>query len=94
MIKDTKIYDFKQEDENVKIYSVEFNNQENARATYECLKDKVADCQLKDYTLKLRLTDTDVYTLIGEADQLKNVKKIEDVSNSVKEAYIAMEEGK
>ncbi len=94
LIKDTKIYDFIQQDESVKIYSVEFNDQDNAKLAYEYLKEKSVDCEYKDYTVKIRLTDGDVYSLIGDAGQLKNVKKIEDVSNSVKEAYIAMEEEK
>lgn len=94
LIKDTKIYDFIQQDESVKIYSVEFNDQDNAKLAYEYLKEKSVDCEYKDYTVKIRLTDGDVYSLIGDAGQLKNVKKIEDVSNSVKEAYIAMEEDK
>ncbi len=69
---------------------MEFTNKDIAGTVYEQLSAKSVDCELRENTIKIK--NNEVYSLLGDLKQLSNVKKIEDVSNSVKEAYIAMEE--
>ncbi len=90
LIKDRKIFDFQRQDSECKAYLVEFTNKDIAGTVYEQLSAKSVDCELRENTIKIK--NNEVYSLLGDLKQLSNVKKIEDVSNSVKEAYIAMEE--
>lgn len=94
LIKDTKIYVCSNDKEGrAKVYSVEFANSEDSIAACEALKNKGVDCEQSGSTLKIRIVEGDIFDALLEIKAF-NVKKFEDISNSVKEAYLAMEKKK
>ena len=91
LIKDTRIH-LCSEDTNKKqkVYYIEFDSLDDASSAYNLLLEKNVDCELCDYSVKIRLSDGDILTLLIELKKF-SIKKYEDISNSIKEAYIAME---
>jgi ABC-2 type transport system ATP-binding protein len=92
LIKDTKIYLCSDEETNnqQKVYSVEFDSFDRASSAYKFLQEKDIDCELCDLSVKIRLSEGDIFTLLADLEGF-SIKKFEDISNSIKEAYIAME---
>ena len=91
LIKDKKIY-LHSEDKivNGKLYSVEFDSVDNASQAYKLLQEKGVTSELDGYSVKIRLAEGDIFEVLVCLKDL-NIRKYEDISNSLKEAYIEME---
>ena len=71
-------------------YLLELFDDEQARKVCEILKQKGIKCEIDGYKVKTELNGENIYELVAELKDCP-VKKIEDISYSVKEAYLNME---
>lgn len=71
-------------------YLLEFFDKDHSQKVYDELSKNGLTCDLQDYTVKVTLDGQNIYTLIDEFKEYP-VKKMEDITYSVKEAYLDME---
>lgn len=72
-------------------YLLEYLDKDHAKKTYDALSQKGLNCSLQDYIVKVVLAEQNIYDLIDEFKEYP-IKRIEDITHSVIEAYLAMEE--
>lgn len=72
-------------------YLLEYLDKDHAKKTYDALSQKGLNCSLQDYTVKVVLAEQNIYDIIDEFKEYP-IKRIEDITHSVIEAYLAMEE--
>ena len=94
LLKGTKIYDCTApQPMGGKRYQLDFFDKDSANQAFSVLHENGYQCSLQDFSIKIFGEDMRITQII---DCLKyfNIKKIEDISYSVKEAYLDMESGK
>ncbi len=72
-------------------YLLEYLDKDHAKKIYDVLSQKGLNCSLQDYIVKVVLAEQNIYDLIDEFKEYP-IKRIEDITHSVIEAYLAMEE--
>lgn len=72
-------------------YLLEFFDKEQAKTVCDAFLKKGLKCDLQNYTVKVVIAEQNIYELIDEFKEYP-IKKIEDITYSVKEAYLDMEE--
>jgi len=72
-------------------YLLEYLDKDHAKKTYDALSQKGLNCSLQDYIVKVVLAEQNIYDIIDEFKEYP-IKRIEDITHSVIEAYLAMEE--
>lgn len=72
-------------------YLLEYLDKDHAKKTYDALSQKGLNCSLQDYIVKVVLAEQNIYDLIDEFKEYP-IKRIEDITHSVIEAYLATEE--
>ena len=91
LLNDTKIFDCTAPQKGFgNRYSIEFFDKEHSQKVYDELSKKGLSCDLQDYTVKVAVDGQNIYALTSEFKEYP-VKKLEDITYSVKEAYLDME---
>ena len=72
-------------------YMIEFFNNDDAAAAYNILIDKTEDCSIDNYCIKFKLKCNNVYYILPFIQEIP-IKQLTDITYSVKEAYLKMEE--
>ncbi len=72
-----------------KKFIIEFFNKKSAYLAYTLLKENNYECVLDDFYIKI-LNNTNIQKIVNILDEL-DIKKIEDISYSIKESYLEME---
>lgn len=75
-------------------YALEFHTQEDAKRAYEILTKQNLECTLDKFSVKVQLSEeTNIYSILPLIQDVA-LKHLEDITYSLKEAYLQMEEGK
>lgn len=91
LLKDTKIFDCTAPQRGFgKRYLIEFFDKGHSQKVYDKLSKNGLTCTLQEYTVKVTVDGRDIYALLSEFKE-SPFKKIEDITYSVKEAYLDME---
>ncbi|MBD5099757.1 MAG: ABC transporter ATP-binding protein [Clostridiales bacterium] len=91
LLKDTKIYDCTApQPMGGKRYQIDFFDKDSASSAYKILQENGYQCSLQDFSIKIIGEDMKIIQ-IANCIRDFNIKRIEDISYSVKEAYLEME---
>lgn len=75
-------------------YVLEFHTQEDAKYAYDILTKQNLECTIDKFSIKVQLSEeTNIYSLLPLIKDVP-LKHLEDVTYSLKEAYLQMEEEK
>ena len=75
-------------------YALEFHTQEDAKYAYDILTKQNLECTIDKFSVKVQLSEeTNIYSLLPLIKDVP-LKHLEDVTYSLKEAYLQMEEEK
>lgn len=75
-------------------YALEFHTQEDAKRAYDILTEHNIECTPDKFSVKVQLSDgTNIYSILPLIQDVA-LKHLEDITYSLKEAYLQMEEGK
>ncbi|MDE7079577.1 MAG: hypothetical protein K2O95_05625, partial [Clostridia bacterium] len=91
LIKNTKIYDCTAPQPiGGKRFQIDFFDKKSASSAFDVLKENNYNCFLQDFSVKIIGEDMKINQIITCLNDF-NIKKIEDTTYSVKEAYLDME---